>query len=115
MIVDPPPKSNSYESAFLSICYNQSMENKPNEVISKMVLTHILKCWEESKTQFHPSYTSIFPLEKISLKLCFIILKYNNFTDISSQIYTQLISQFRALYYFFHLQSSKMLSQYSMD
>ena len=42
IIVDPPPEWNSDESDILSICYGQSMENKSNEVIYKMVLTHLL-------------------------------------------------------------------------
>ena len=40
MIVDPHPKLDSEESEFLSNCYFQSMKNKSNGDISKMVLTH---------------------------------------------------------------------------
>ena len=75
MIVDPPPKLNSNESDFISSCYGISMENQSNEVMSKMVLTHILKRWDESKTQLHPSSISMTPIEHISLNVCCIILK----------------------------------------
>ena len=75
IIVDSPPKLNSTESYFLSSCYGTSMENQSNEVISKMVITHILKHWDESKTQFHPSSIAMTPEEHISLKICCIILK----------------------------------------
>ena len=75
MIVDPPPKLNSNESDFISSCYGISMENQSNEVMSKMVLTHILKRWDESKTQLHPSSIAITPTEHIYLKVCCIILK----------------------------------------
>ena len=75
MIVDPPPKLDSDESDFLSCCYDPSMENKSNEVISKAVLTHMLKRWYESKTQSHPSSIAMTPAEHIYLKVCCIILK----------------------------------------
>ena len=51
------------------------MENQSNEVISKMVLTHILKLWDESKTQLHPSSAAMTPAEHMSLKDFCIILK----------------------------------------
>ena len=50
MIVYPPPKLDSDESELLSICYSQEMENQSNEVISKTLLTHILKHWDQNKT-----------------------------------------------------------------
>ena len=75
MIVDPTPKLNSEESDFLSSCYGPSMKNQSNEVISKMVLTHLLKHWDENKTQLHPSSIAMTPTEQISLKVCCIILK----------------------------------------
>ena len=51
MIVDPKPKMDSDESEFLSNCYRQSIKNQSNGDISKMVLTHLLKRWDEEKTQ----------------------------------------------------------------
>ena len=75
MIVDPPPKLNSEESNFISSCYGPSMENQSNEVISKMLLTHLLKRWYESKTEFHPTSIEMTPVEHISPKVCCIILK----------------------------------------
>ena len=75
LIVDPPSKLNSDESDFLSSCYGPSMENKSNEVISKMLLTHLLKRWDENKTQSHPSSIAMTPSEHISLKVCCIIMK----------------------------------------
>ena len=75
MIVDLPPELDSDESDFLSICYGQSMENQSNEVISKMVLTHVLKRWDESETQLYLSSVAMTPAEHIYLKVCCIILK----------------------------------------
>ena len=43
MILEPPPKLDSEESKILSSSFGISRENQPNEVISKMVFTHILK------------------------------------------------------------------------
>ena len=57
-----------------------------------MVLTYPLNRWEESKTQLNPSYTAIYPSEHISLKICSIIMKYNESNDISSQNYTQFVA-----------------------
>ena len=51
MIVDPTPELDSEESNIISRFFGISSENQTNEVISKMVLTHLLKRWEESKTQ----------------------------------------------------------------
>ena len=46
MVVDPPPKLDTEESNILSSSFDLSSWNKSNEVISKMVLTHLLKRWE---------------------------------------------------------------------
>ena len=75
MIVDPHPKLDSDESEVLSNCYGQSMKNQLNEDISKIVLTHLLKRWDENKTQSHPSSTAMNSEEHISLKVCSIVLK----------------------------------------
>ena len=47
MIVDPPQKLNSEESYILSSYFVTFIENESNEVMSKMVLTHLLKSWDE--------------------------------------------------------------------
>ena len=39
----------------ISDSFGISSENLSNEYIYKMVLTHILESWNESKSQFHPS------------------------------------------------------------
>ena len=75
MIVDSPPKLDSDEPDFISICYGPSIENQSNEVISKLVLTNILKPWDENKTQLNPSSIARTPAEHISLKVFWIILK----------------------------------------
>ena len=62
MIVDPPPKLDSDESDFLSSCYGPSMENQSFEAKSKMVLTHLLMHWKDSKTQSHPISSAMSPL-----------------------------------------------------
>ena len=46
MIVYPPPKLDSEESNIISGCFGISSENQSNEIISKMVLTHILNRWD---------------------------------------------------------------------
>ena len=76
MIVDPHPKLDSDESAFISNCYVQSTKNQLNGDISKIVLTHLIKRWDQSKTQLHPSSTDITSAERISLKVCIIVMKY---------------------------------------
>ena len=70
MIVDPPPKIDSEQSNIPTRSFVISSENQPNEVISNMVLTHILKRWEESKTQSHPRFSAMTPPEHISLNIC---------------------------------------------
>ena len=65
----------SEESNILSISFGISGENQSNEVIYNMVLTNILKYWEESKTQSHTSSSAKNPSEHIYLNICCIILK----------------------------------------
>ena len=55
--------------------FDISRVNQSNEVIFKMVLTHLLKRWEECKTQSHPRFSAINPSEKNSPKVHCIILK----------------------------------------
>ena len=62
MVVDPTLELNGEESNILSSYFDISSENESNEFISNIVLTLILKSWEESKTYLHPSSTVMFPL-----------------------------------------------------
>ena len=75
MILYPPPKLDSDESDFISSCYGPSIENQSNEDIYKVVLTYLLKHWDKSKTQSHPSSIFMTPAEHISLQVCCIIMK----------------------------------------
>ena len=74
MIVDPPLKLDSEESNFVSSCYGPSTENQSNEVISKMVSTNLLKLWDESKTNLHPSSIAMTTAEHSSLKFFVLLL-----------------------------------------
>ena len=69
MIVDQPPKMDSEESNILSSSFDISRGIQSNKVISIMALTHILKRWEESKTQSHPRFSAMISSENISLKV----------------------------------------------
>ena len=75
LIVDTPQKLAYKESKILSAYFGLSSENISTEVISKMVLTRILKCWYEGNHQLHPSFISMTLSENISLKRYSIILK----------------------------------------
>ena len=68
MIVYPSQNLDGEESNNHSNYFDISSENLSNGVISKMILTHILKGWDESKTQLHPSFSSMTPLEQMFLK-----------------------------------------------
>ena len=70
--------------------------------MSKMVLTHILKCWDEIKTQLHPSSIAMTPAEHISLKFSCVILKWCRIQSIFQYIPVRVC---------FRLQYSKMLIQ----
>ena len=61
MIVDPPPKLDSEESKIISSSFRISRGNKRNEVIARMLLTHLLERWEKSKTQSHPMFSAMTP------------------------------------------------------
>ena len=75
MIVDPHPSLQIDGLEILSKCYGQAMKKELNEDISKRVLTHPLKCWDQNKTQSHPSSTALTAAEHLSLKVCNIVLK----------------------------------------
>ena len=61
MIVDPPQKLDNEELSILSSYFGISIEKKSNDDISRMVLTHILKRWEESKTQLYRRSSAMTP------------------------------------------------------
>ena len=75
MIVYPHPKLDSDQLELLSNCYGQSMKNQSNKDIANMVLTRLLKRWDQNKTQSHPSSTAITSAEQISLKVFSIVLE----------------------------------------
>ena len=75
MIVDPSQKLDSEESNIISSSFGISRGNQSNKVIYKMVLTRPLKRSEDSKTQAHPRFSVMTPLENIYLKVCCIIMK----------------------------------------
>ena len=66
IILDPPQKLDSEESNMISSSFGIPIVNQSNEVISKMVLTHLLNFWEESKTQSHPRFSAMNPSGNIS-------------------------------------------------
>ena len=74
MILDPHPKLHIDDLVIPSKCYGQAMKKETNEDIAKRILTHLLKRWDQNKTQSHPSSTSITAAEHVSLKVCNIVL-----------------------------------------
>ena len=75
MILCLPPKLDGYESTIISDSVGISSENISNEVISKIVLPHLLNHWDKSNSQLYPSSIAMNLPEHISLKICSIILK----------------------------------------
>ena len=68
MILYPPQKLDSEESKILSSSFCISRGNQTNEVIYNMVLTHILKRWEEIKTQSNLRLSAMTASEKNILR-----------------------------------------------
>ena len=75
MIVDPHPKINIDDLVILSNCNGQAMKKETYEDIAKRILTHILKRWDQNKTQSHPSSAALTAAEHVSLKFYNIVLK----------------------------------------
>ena len=75
MVVYPSPKLHIDDLVILYKCDVPGMKKGTNEVIAKRVLTHILKRWDQNKTQSHPSSSALSPSEHVSLKVCDIVLK----------------------------------------
>ena len=74
MILDPPQKLD-IEEAYFFCSFGISSVNLSNEVISKMVVTRLLKRRYEIKTQLHPSFSAMTLPEHIYLKIWSIIMK----------------------------------------
>ena len=75
IVVYPSPKLHIDDLVILSKCDVPGMKKGTNEVIAKRVLTHLLKRWDQNKTQSHPSSSALSPAEHVSLKVCDIVLK----------------------------------------
>ena len=69
IIVDSPPKIDSEESYIISSSFGISRGNQSNKDIYRIILSRLLKRWEESKTQSHPRFFAMTPSEKKSLKI----------------------------------------------
>ena len=75
MNVEPTPKLSNEENKIPPGSFVLSTENQLNIILSKQVMNHILMCYDESKTHFYPSSTSMSAFEHISLRVSSIILK----------------------------------------
>ena len=75
MVVYPSPKLHIDDLVIISKCDVPGIKKGTNEVISKRVLTHLLKRWDQNKTQSHPSSIALSPAEHVSLKVCKFFLK----------------------------------------
>ena len=74
MIVDLHPRLHIDDLVLLSKCNDPGIKKGKNKDIAKMILTHILKRWDQNKTQSHPSSTALTEAEHVSLKVCNIVL-----------------------------------------
>ena len=72
MIVDPDPKLYIEESNIISSYFGMSIGNHSNKVISKIILTHLLKRWEKSKNQSYPRFFVMTQSENFHLRFVVI-------------------------------------------
>ena len=72
IVVSPSLSLTSHEKEVIDTSFGSSYQEKSVEMISKLLLTHLIRCLDENKSISHPKTTSISPPENVALKICSI-------------------------------------------
>ena len=78
VVVTPSPKVTGQEKKCVRNYFDVSSQDHAIENSSKRILTHILRRWEENKSNAHPSTSALTPSETVALKIYSIELKHSS-------------------------------------
>ena len=75
VLVTPSPKVTDQEKKCVRNCFDVSSQDQYIENISKRIMTHVLRHWDDIESTAHPSTSATTPAETVALKIYTIELK----------------------------------------
>ena len=75
VLVTPSPKVTDQEKKCVSNSFDDSSQDQCIETNSMIILTHVLRRWDDIKSNAHPSTSALTPAETVALKIYSIELK----------------------------------------
>ena len=75
IIVNPSPKLTDQENKSVMNYFDYYSQDQCIETNKKIILTGVLRCWNENKSILHPSTCALTPAETVALKIYSIKLK----------------------------------------
>ena len=73
----PSPKVTDQEKKCVKNSFEFSSQYQSIENTSKIILTHVLRRWDDIKSTAHPSTSAMTPAETVALKIYSIELKHS--------------------------------------
>ena len=77
VLVTTSPKVTNQEKKCVRNSFDASSQDQCIETTSKIILTHVLRCWGDIKYTAHPSTSTMTPAETVGLKIYSIELKHS--------------------------------------
>ena len=77
VLVTPSPKLTNQEKKCVGNSFDVSSQDQCIETNSKIILTHVLRRWDENKSNAHPSTSALTTAETVALKIYSIELKHS--------------------------------------
>ena len=78
VLVTPSPKLTDQEKRCVRNSFDASSQYQCIETNSKIILTHVLRRWDENRSNAHPSTSSLTPDETVALKIYSIEPKHSS-------------------------------------
>ena len=75
VIVTPSPKVTNQEKKCVRNSFDTSFQDQCIETNLKRIMTHVLRRWDDIKSNAHPSTSAMTPSETVALKIYSIELK----------------------------------------
>ena len=72
----PSPKLTDQEKKHVRNYFDASSQDQCIENNTKIILTHVLRRWDENKSNAHTSTSALTPAETVALKIYSIELKH---------------------------------------
>ena len=77
VLVTPSPKVTDQENKCVRNYFDSSYQYQCIKTTSKRILTHVLRRWDDIKSNAHPSTSAMTPAETVALKIYSIELKHS--------------------------------------